>query len=367
MISCRKSVDLEQKPFDDIIRKESSNCDSKAALKSIGLFFAEKAEASSDFKAFVYEKCFEQPYGDYYIRIKEIVEPLLEADLLDKSEAEFVNQQLDYYYCDAETDAILFIPHLEEVTSTYFNLPSPTFVVGAPKVSFDFEYDDYSQTTPNYSLVNNQLEEDTQNPVTEEMAWNWENDIWVFGSEELCSSDNMIKAPGDTISVFTDELPALIENAERFDGKKEWGGIVQVTNIGNLESWVRGKLELKYFVNKSDGGVLKDRGFGKWRRKNFKNQRWKDFGDLIGYWNLSNWGPMQLERWIEEDGGGTTTVNQSFSPGSGFPTVTITHTIKSNDFDCGTANVQFTDPSLPSINHTIYNLNSLNFTRMSEQ
>jgi hypothetical protein len=347
---------------------ESNNCDYKEALQDMALFFAQKAAGSLQFKSFVYEQCYKQEYGDYYVRVEELKDLMFEHGLIDESEKNNLEEILERYNCSAENAAVLFIPHLEEVSANYFTMPQATCPQGAPIITFGYTYDVNTATTTKYTLNYNELLPHPEEPITEEFAWNWENDVWVFNVEEVCSADNMVKAPGDTLTVFNDDLPTLEPFVERVDGKKEWGGMIQVTNLNNIESWINGKVEFKYFVNSSNGTLLKEVPFGKWKRKNFKHQRWHNFNDLIGFWNLSVWGPMQLERWIEEDGGSSTiNIQQSINAGSGWPTITINHSIQNRDQNLGSANVQFTDPSLPDLNYTVYNLYSLNFARVSEQ
>jgi hypothetical protein len=369
LFGCKKSDRILENITKSEISSVSNNngCNSEESLKAIARILSEKAGNNANFKALAYSLCSQQLYGDYNIRITDLLESALAENFITTQEDQELRDHIEIYYCGTGNHPILFIPHIEEVDESYFK--NNEFPLGYPNVSFDFEYNNTTHTTPSYKY------DDTRNDlflyleeVNEEMAWNFEYDVWIFGEEENVSAENQVAAVDDTTKVFNNLPPTLDEfDVERFDGKKEWGGRIQVTNMGAIEPFVRGKFEFKYFVNKSDGGILKERGFGKWRRKNFKDQNWKDFGDLIGNWTLSNWGPMQLERWIEEDGGSSTTVTQSFSPGSGLPSVTVTHNLKSGDEDLGTANVQFSDLSMPDLNYVIYTLSHMNFTRKSEQ
>lgn len=368
--ACKKTGSfIEKNPNTSVtFMTTNSSCNYEQALREIATLISNKAGNDPAFKAQIYSLCYQQLYGDYNVRIIDILEPALEAGYIGEGDDQYLRERIEIYHCGTGSYPILFIPHLEEVEKTYFE--NQQYVLGYPNVSFDFEYDDASQTTPSYKYdeSSNSLEPYLES-MNEEMAWNFEYDAWVFGGEENVSTENQVAASNDTANVITN-TPPIVEEVQlnRINGKMEWGGWIQVTNCGAIEPWVKGKFEFKYFVNKSDGGILKDRAFGKWRRKNFHNQHWFTFTDLIGYWNLSNWGPMQLERWIEEDGGsGTTTVTQSFNPGSGLPTVNVSHTFKSGDDDLGASNVQFTDYSLPSLNYTVYNISYMNFTRKSEQ
>lgn len=79
--------------------------------------------------------------------------------------------------------------------------------------------------------TNGQLEYSQQ--ITEEFAW--ENDVWVVGEEENCSEENMVAAPDD------DGNP---NGRIRNDGDAEYGGIIQVTDLGAIEPWINGKVDL---------------------------------------------------------------------------------------------------------------------------
>lgn len=332
--------------------------DKQASIRAIAKLIVEKAETDFKFRLFVYSLCYDQLYGDYYIRIADIAEKGLAEGYFSNSEADFLWENRAKFMCEDTGEPILFIPFLEEVDEEQFkkeDLPKD-----APIVVFQDEYNENAATSIGWRLVNGSFQA-VYEQIDEEFAW--ANDVWVFGEEEKVSEGNDVKAPGDTATVFNDQLPEEVERV-RLPNRDEWGGFIQVTNM-SIEPWIRGKFEFKYFVNSSSGTALKDRPFGKWRRKNFKNQRWVNFGDYIGIWNQSNWGPMHLERWIEENSGNPQTITQTINPGSGFPTTTIQTQIQSKDNNLGAANVQFTDLALPAPGVTTYTLNGLNFRRMT--
>jgi len=146
----------------------------------------------------------------------------------------------------------------------------------------------------------------------------------------------------------------------RNNGDAEYGGIIQVTDLGALESWINGKLEFRYRVFIASGTNVKNRAFGKYARSNFRDQKWKDFGDFLFYWNTANIGNFTIEGWIEEDGGNSTnTISQTFpSTCTGCPATTISYTKQSSDQDLGPTIVQFTDPT-----ETVYNISYANIKR----
>jgi hypothetical protein len=146
----------------------------------------------------------------------------------------------------------------------------------------------------------------------------------------------------------------------RYNGIPEYGGIIQVTDLGRIEPWVKGRLELKYFVFNQSGAKIKDREFGKTKRKKFKNSAWVDYSDFIGYWNLSNFGNWMIEAWLELDGGDdVTNISQTIPPPcTGCPSTTISIQKRDRDDEMGQSLVQFTDDY-----STVYNISYANFKR----
>jgi hypothetical protein len=127
---------------------------------------------------------------------------------------------------------------------------------------------------------------------------------------------------------------------------------------GKIESWVHGKLEFKYFVISSNGTKIKEKGFGKWARKYFKDRKWKDFSDFLAYWNRANIGDYQVEAWIEEDGGQSNSYSISMPAQNGAPGYSVNVPSHDRDDKLGQSIVQFTDPLA-----TVYGITYMNFKR----
>lgn len=197
--------------------------------------------------------------------------------------------------------------------------------------------------------------------ISESFAWN--NDVVVIGVEEESSYIR-----DDTNPARLNPVKAL---ARRDPSRLEIGGRILVTNISEIESWIYGKLEMKYFVNSSSGTLIKERAFAKITRRDINN-RWVDLNDPIGNWDINIWGPYQYERWIEEDGGSPTTISTPITPVAGGPTYTITTDLKGQDVNCGLAAVGYNDPYYWEIPYSpaswrIYYISYMNFQRESRQ
>lgn len=281
-----------------MIPKGNTEINSLQKAKELTSAILFSAQSNPDFTKFVYKECYKQKYGDYNVKISDLIEAnkiynFWNEDLVAKISQ--INADLNKI---KEREPIIFVPSLENHPEKLLN-PNPNGRNGSIYQMLgvlEDEYDADSLTCPGYVVDANSNLVFVQN-VNEPFAW--DNDLWVIGYAENTSTENTTSAPADTGII------------KRTQGGAEYGGIIQVTNLGAIEPWVSGKLEFRYIVTNSSGGIIKDRKFGKWRRSNFKDLKWKDFGDFIGYWNTGTFGNWMTEKWIEEDGGNSNTITYS--------------------------------------------------------
>ncbi|MFV0605524.1 MAG: hypothetical protein ACK5NK_06730, partial [Niabella sp.] len=191
--------------------------------------------------------------------------------------------------------------------------------------------------------------------VNEEYAW--EHDVYVIGSEDQVVFTSIDDILGSEYA-FTAPPPG------RSNYEPEYGGIIQITNLGHVEGWPAGKLELGYKVVSSNGTIVKDRKFDKVKRKHFRNQKWYDFNDYLTDWDTTAVGKFMVEHWVEYDRGGSEqTISNTISiPSSctGCPATSQTYTTKlsNNDEDLGAALVSFRTSK-----DQVYNISYANFKR----
>ena len=144
------------------------------------------------------------------------------------------NEEIDLENGEVFTDPIVFIPVVED--RDIDSLKHELCEVPAQAV-IAMEYDTSSLTCIGYDLDSyNNLSQTSS--IDEDLAWT--TDVWVFSQEEVTGTNI---AGGRSVS-YIDE--AEINYQQIVDGRTEYGGLIQVTDLGRIESWIAGKQELRY-------------------------------------------------------------------------------------------------------------------------
>jgi hypothetical protein len=325
--------------------------------------FLVTAKYSADFKEWLYTSCYAERHGDYYVRVKELLDEHVERgyqfwtnEEIDDIQ-EILNNIREIDINSEENDftpPIVFIPFVEDINmdSLLAELPAAT-----PGAVISMEYNDATATCPGYTLNDNDELHHLASDINETYAWS--HDLWVFGQEEVLD-DNI---GGRVVNTFPSTGHS---HTNRVDGRAENGGIIQVTDLGAIEKWTAGKFEFRYFIYSASGVKIKDKNFPQRKRKNFRNDAWYDFQDFIANWNIANIGNFMVEGWIERDGGfQSNTVSISIPSGcQGCPSMTVSVTKQKADDDLGQSIVQFTDPVQPTDpTTTVYGISYSNFKR----
>ncbi|PKK36769.1 hypothetical protein BWI96_10385 [Siphonobacter sp. SORGH_AS_0500] len=299
-------------------------------------------ELSKDevFRQIVLEQSLKQSHGDYNVYVKDAL-GLYKGDATKIKTILGLNESIKSL--NGGLEQIIFYPRAETIEEQTSQFKATPISLSAPVlVSKEIINKDY--TSPGLRL-SSARELTSNQQVTEEFAWS--NDVWVVGDEENVSPQNQIPAE-------------QLAKGGRYQGQPEYAGLIQVTDMGAIEPWVDGKFEFKIFIRNSSAGAVSERAFGSWARKNFQDQKWKDFGHFMGNWNTSTFGNWTYEKWIEEDGGASGSVTIALPPPSGQtgPTYSVTLPSHERDDDLGLATIQFTD----SIDQ-VYNLSYCNIKR----
>jgi len=290
------------------------------------------AKYSGDFKKYIYSECFSEKYGDNYVRVSD----LLSYNAQNRN-VFWTDDQSTFIQCvvdkikqaddERPEEPIVFVPFVEDINIDSLISYYPT---DAPEGVIADEYDSTSRECYAYTLDSN---DDLIKGQARGESYAWSHDLWVIGQEETVSeaSRTTVLTQGNSQS--------------RFNGQSEKGGIINITDIGAIEGWTAGKVELKFFVFNQSGTKTNEIALGKIKRKNVKDT-WKDTDKFLFYWNVSNIGNYLVESWIEEDGGNSTsTVTSSLAaPCSGCPSTSISFTKQKHDDEMGATIIQFTDP-----------------------
>ena len=325
--SCKKN-DIVDKPV-------TLTTDVTKAYKDIASVIISTAKSNDNFRTIAYTECNKQKYGDYYVKLNELIALNATHNYWDAATVTKLSNLEKAITVTKRNDVTIFIPSIEKhpEKATANRMLARTEVVQEPVAVVATEYDNPTQTSPGYIVENNGVLTFYQT-INESFAW--ENDVWVVGEEEIVSPENMVAAAEDTATLVY----------ARVNGGAEYGGIVKVTNWSLVEPWILGKPEFRMVVYKGAGTAttIKDKAFGKWRRANFNGQ-FKDFNEFLYNWNVSNIGDYTSEKWIEEDGGAwfTLTFGVKIKIFGVETTVGVSLPLKNNDDDLGLTLVQFTD------------------------
>lgn len=318
------------------------------------------AARNTNFRKLILTECLKQEFGDYYVRLNKLVNMHSDDTEINTELAKLKPLILSLQKAYNGTEPVLFYPksetyekqnkqHVYNKKGSY--KPSSTTALGQPIAVMQDEYNPVLQECPGYMAnINGELIYFRE--INEEFAW--QNDVWVLGQEEDVSPENMIAAED------------IVTTLNRSEGQAEYTGYIQVIDLGAIEPWASGKLEFNTTVFNSTGTkVWGTKRYGKWKRENFKNNKWANFGNsFIGNWNTSTYGRWMYEQWMEEDGGASSETTVTFTtpanPQIGAPGTTISNKIPSQqrDDDLGGSLVQFSDDI-----EQVYTISFMNFKR----
>ena len=311
---------------------------------------------NKDFREFIFDEALLQVDGDYDIFIDKIVDAYKKDDGVKKSTSNLKLLSVNLKNANNGIRPIIFYPRAETLEKNLkvnksFNVKS---TIEEPVVVFRGAYNE------DYSVPGFRLDEDNSlvfdRMVTEEDAW--QNDVYIVGPEEDVDMPEEIDPVGDNPGDNTSATSDI-----RTDGRIEYGATIQVLDMNAIEHWFSGKFEFRLIVAGVAGSaatVIKDFKFTR-ARDNFKDKRWYTYGDngvFLFYWNTSNLGQWNVEKWMELDGGKSTQTTITFPSQNGLPTTSVTVPSEDLDDDLGSSIVQFTDPL-----STVYNISYMNFKR----
>lgn len=342
-VACKKN--------DIVVKPETLVADVTQSYKDIAAIIITTAKNNTNFRTLAYAECNKQKYGDYYVKLNELIALNTMHNYWDAATITKLSNLEKVITSTKRNDVTIFIPSIEKhpEKAVANRLQQRTEILQEPIAVIGAEFVPSTQSSAGY-IVNNSSGTLTFYQTIDE-SYAWENDVWVVGEEEIVSPENMVAAPEDTATL----------NYARVNGGAEYGGIVKVTNWSLVEPWILGKPEFRMVVYKGAGTAttIKDKAFGKWRRANFKD-KFHDFNEFLYNWNTANIGDYTSEKWIEEDGGTlfTLTFGVKIKILGVESTIGVSLPIKNNDDDLGLTLVQFTDN-----NSTVYGMTGIEIKR----
>lgn len=215
----------------------------------------------------------------------------------------------------------IYIPFFEEKEAKKRKNDSPIiFVIWDGK---ETERDSY----PGYIINGNGKFEKLGYLITEDFAS--KNEVWVISNNETIN--------------FSDIQPD--SSSERTSGYQEKVYQIRVPNLGAIEGWPAGKIELKLSAGSSSTKFFEGE-LPAIKRKHLKNQRWHTLDRFLFRWYPDLNGKIIGLAWIEVDDGGDDdeTLSYTIPANNGFPTITYTVKFSDNDENCGYQVVQYDDP-----------------------
>lgn len=295
----------------------------------------------SDFKESIFTETVKQESGDYDIELSSLDINLKSHTQLSESLSQISSLSKQFENLSGGVKLILYYPRASTFEKQGLN---PDFETksqsDSPEIVIMNNYnEDYS--SPAYQLDEKEELVFTQN-VTEDYAAN--NNVYIIGSEAIATNDNELMLPDDPYSgggggSYTPTY------TYRTEGRAEYGGKIQVTDMNAIEHWTAGKLELRVIVVSASGLIVKDKEFDQRARSNFSDKKWYDFNEFYYNWYQNNIGSFTVEKWIEMDSGGDPTETTINIPAAyeGGPTFSVKVSSSDNDEEMGQTIIQYND------------------------
>jgi len=308
---------------------------------------------NKEFKDFILNECLKQEHGEYNVYFSKIIQKFKDNPSYSKYITDLSTLSNQIKKLNGGIEPLVFYPRAETIEENFKSLRKSQKVFKMSQqveqtIAVNQDVMDPNGSTPGY-ILSFDGEMIYFDNIFEEFAW--ENDVWVIGEEEVVPN----------MSSFEDNITtsvSFVAPPSRFENQAEYGGIIQVTDLGAIEPWTKGKLEFSIIIRGITGVEVK-KDFDKRKRSHFRNNKWYDYNYFIGNWTNSAFGILMVEKWLELDGGSSASVTLTIPPAvPGGITTSVTIPSKNRDDDLGQSIIQFTD----SMNQ-IYNLSHMNMKR----
>jgi hypothetical protein len=304
-------------------------------FNDIGHFVLTENRLDIGFKEFLYGEIEKQFDGDYNV----LIDVLLEKNTSSKSKVLGFSSRLTDELQAQDIYPQVFIPFYEELKAEG--------ILGSkdPIVVFHTT-DETIREYPGYTLNDKGELQKLDFLISENFAK--QNEIWVISPNERVGN-------GDFVSVDKDGEGRSLKVAA-FGNGDLYVAQIMVPDLGAIESWIEGKIELELRAFSPGVPNLLNYSYPQIKRNKLDDQGWHSVGTNVCNWS-SVIGDYIVLQWTEYDGGPTSTpvtINYPATPTS--PAMSYTYTIKTDDDDLGYAAVLKTDNpnNVPYIG-TLYN------------
>ncbi|MBX9733026.1 MAG: hypothetical protein K2X37_03110 [Chitinophagaceae bacterium] len=281
LFSCKKETEY-------LVIPEKRFTELKEVNKEVITSLSEIVKVSPEFKSLVETECLKQEHGDYEVRM----EKLLEIDNVKqvipsnfRNHFRFLVSELKRLKPDGIP--VIFVPVMEKrdpsssrdsisfpndknglvkVNAVKANSSTPDVnkVIFVPREDFSDNSnivkstDERGDCQPPYYypgyVTDNEGYLEYIDCINEAYAFNY--DVWIIGFEENIEGDNnYANIEGySTVNSYQENL--FRSNTFSRNGSPEYGALFQVPDLPQLESWIWGKVELKYTVHDANGNLI---------------------------------------------------------------------------------------------------------------
>lgn len=326
--SCQENELYDVEPLKNSVSENSK-------YNEIGHFVLNENRLDENFKEFLYGEIEKQFDGDYNV----LIDVLLEKNVNSKSkELEFSKRVTDELQ-GQDIYPQVFIPFYEELKANeILGSKDPIVVFHTP--------DETIREYPGYTLNDKNELQELDFLISEEFAM--QNEIWVISPNERVGDKDFVSLDKE------DEGRSL--KVAAFGNGDLYVAQIMVPDLGAIESWIEGKIELELRAFSPGVPNLLNYSYPQIKRDKLKDQRWHSVGTNICTWT-SVVGDYIVLHWTESDGGSTSTpVTISYPATPTSPAMSYTYTLQTDDDDLGYAAVLKTDypNNVPYIG-TLYN------------
>jgi len=319
-----------------------------AELYNIGKAVAQLS-GNADFRRNVYVEVAKRFDGDENVLVETMLDNLssMKNDRMSDEQQQALRQKVNKLQAGTATTTKhypqIYIPHFEELQSRKDNSEGADLSTsGEEPIVYVFWDGNEAETNeyPGYTMnANGELE---KLPYLISEKYTQQHEVWVLSFNER-------------IGYKVAEGPASESNA-RISGNREFVYQVQTDDLGYIEGWPAGDVELFLSCASAKFKLFEGR-IPTINRSSMKDRKWANVNHFIFYWYTTpEHGTIIAYDWTEKDDGGDneTTITYTVPANNGLPGVTYSYKISNNDEHCVYQVVQFDDPVAPGQTPTIY-------------